>query len=367
MALPLLARQNTLVSDLFARAEKMRHQRLTIKDIAHTVGVSPQTVSRVLNGRPDVANETRRRVQEVMAQLDYQPSALARSLVHRRSYTLGVVTAGLNYNGPARTLQGIIHQSEQEGYTLLLKELVHFDAIQVKPLLDALYARQVDGIIWAVPEIGDNLTWVHTHSAGNAVPVLFLAIRPHPGHAIATVNSHRGGWLATEHLLTQGCRHIGHISGAMAWWTARERNRGWKDALHAAGLTTKQGSCVEGNWSAASGVTALRQLIESFPGMDAIFVANDQMALGVLQEAHRQGIRIPQDLAVVGYDNIPEAAYFWPPLTSVQQDQRELGAMAVKTLIRLIEPNDEEQMETTPEPVVVEPTLVIRESSRKSS
>jgi LacI family transcriptional regulator len=344
----------------------MPHQRLTIKDIARAVGVSPQTVSRVLNGRPDVARETRLRVQEVMDRLDYQPSALARSLVHRRSYTLGVVTAGLNYSGPARTLQGIIHQSEQEGYTLLLKEVASYEKVQVKPLLDSLYARQVDGIIWAVPEIGENLAWTQADGAANGVPILYLVIRLHPQLAMVTVNSRCGARLATEHLIAQGCRHIGHISGPMAWWTAYERKQGWEEALQAAGLTANQGSCVEGTWSAASGLTALRQLIEMYPEMDAVFVANDQMALGVLQEAHRQGIRVPQDLAVVGYDNIAEAAYFWPPLTSIQQDQREVGAMAVKTLIRLIEQSDEEPRQTVPAPTVLEPTLVIRESSLKS-
>ena len=141
-----------------------KNVRSTIKEVAAVAGVSTQTVSRVINERPDVSPETRRRVQEVIKKLSYQPSALARSLISQRSHTLGVVTAGLKYIGPSRTLSGITLAAEEAGYSLLLKELPSFDVNDVVPIFQALLSRHVDGIIWAVPEIGENRKWVDRKS-----------------------------------------------------------------------------------------------------------------------------------------------------------------------------------------------------------
>src|SRR5512135_1363206 len=135
---------------------KSRLARATIKEVASEAGVSTQNVSRVINGRPDVSPETRERVQDVIERMRYQPSALARSLIQQRSYTLGIVTAGLRHTGPSRTLNGIAQAAEQAGYGLLLKELPSYGADDVTPIFDALLSRHVDGIIWAVPEVGEN-------------------------------------------------------------------------------------------------------------------------------------------------------------------------------------------------------------------
>ncbi|MBN1136570.1 MAG: LacI family DNA-binding transcriptional regulator, partial [Anaerolineae bacterium] len=135
-------------------------RRCTIRDVAAAAGVSHQTVSRVLNDRPDVAEETRQNILQVIKELKYQPSAIARSLTQQRSFTLGVVTAGLGYIGPSRTLSGITEQAEQMGYALLLKDLPHFDVQDLRPLFSSLIARQIDGVIWAVPEVGDNRGWL---------------------------------------------------------------------------------------------------------------------------------------------------------------------------------------------------------------
>src|SRR5512140_93947 len=133
-----------------------KHTRATIKQVASVAGVSTQTVSRVLNQRPDVSPETRRKVQEVIEELSYQPSALARSLISQRSYTLGVVTAGLKHIGPNRTLSGITSVAEDSGYSLLLKELPDYDTEDIRPIFQAFLSQHVDGIIWAVPEVGEN-------------------------------------------------------------------------------------------------------------------------------------------------------------------------------------------------------------------
>lgn len=338
-------------------------QKVTIRDVAAAAGVSHQTVSRVINDRPDVAEETRRRVWQVIEELNYQPSDLARSLIRQRSDTLGVVTAGLNYFGPSRTLNGITRQAEEMGYTLLLKELPDFRANDVQPILNSLLARQVDGIIWAVSEVGNNLRWLDRQPAGRSTPMIFLTMQARPDLSVVSVDNYAGGCMATEHLIEQGCRHIGHIAGPLEWWEARQRKAGWQDCLRKAGLPVAEHHWHEGNWSAASGESAIRQLLDEYPEMDGVFVANDQMALAVLQIACRRGLRIPQDLAVVGFDGIRESAFYWPPLTTVYQDLRTLGRTAVRELFQIIEADRQGTAKTEPKTISLSPELVVRGST----
>jgi LacI family transcriptional regulator len=337
--------------------------RATIRDVAAAAGVSYQTVSRVINDRPDVAEETRRRVQDVIEELNYQPSAIARSLIRQRSYTLGVVTAGLRYVGPSRTLNGITAQAEEMGYTLLLKELSSFQAHQTQPLLNSLLARQVDGILWAVAEVGNNRNWLQSQPSNLSIPLIFLTMQARSGLTIVSMDNYVGGCMAVEHLLGQGCKHIGHISGPLAWWEARQRKAGWQATLEKAGMKVSAPCWQPGNWSATSGKQAMLQLLESYPEMDAVFVANDQMALGALHAVREKGLRVPEDLAVVGFDGIAESAYYCPPLTTVYQDLRELGRTAVQELVGVIEANRRGETAVPPKTVSLLPELVVRESS----
>jgi LacI family transcriptional regulator len=338
-------------------------QRVTIKQVARDAGVSTQTVSRVINNRPDVAPETRQRVLEVIERLGYQPSALARSLIRRRSHTLGVVTAGLKYVGPSRTLSGITERAEALGYSLLLKELPKFDTGDVEPILNALLARQVDGIIWAVSEVGDNRDWLHQRLPDLSIPIIFLTMGQQANLPVVAVDNCSGGRMATKHLLEQGYRRIGHITGPLAWWEARQRKTGWQETLVEASIPVNDHQWVEGNWSSESGERAIRQLLEQYPDMDAVFAGNDQMALGVAQVACRNGLRIPQDLAVVGFDGIPEAAYFWPPLSTIEQDMHQLGCVAVDQVVRMIEASRESEHRFDLSTIWLEPRLIVRESS----
>src|SRR5262245_3825474 len=150
---------------------RIRTGRPTIKQVASAAGVSTQTVSRVVNSRPDVSPETREHVQGIIEQLGYRPSALARSLIQQRSHTLGVAIAGLQFIGPSRTLSGIISAAEDKGYSLLLKELPQFDTTDIKPIFEALHDRHVDGIIWAVPQVGKNHAWINHNPLETRIPI----------------------------------------------------------------------------------------------------------------------------------------------------------------------------------------------------
>jgi DNA-binding LacI/PurR family transcriptional regulator len=337
--------------------------RATIKEVASKAGVSTQTVSRVINDRPDVSPETRKRVQEVIKQLDYQPSALARSLIRQRSYTLGVVTAGLKYIGPSRTLSGITSAAEGAGYSLLLKELPRFDANNIEPIFQTLLSHQVDGIIWAVPEVGENLNWINKSSLDLNIPMVYITMKSREKFCVVSIDNYLGGQIAMTHLIEQGYQHIGHISGPLDWWEARERKAAWKNGLKEAHLEPKEEYLVEGNWSSASGSQAIEKLFKQYPEMDAVFVANDQMALGVLQYACRKGVQVPNDLGVVGFDDIPESGYYWPPLTSVKQDQFNVGEVAVEEIIKIIETVWEDHEPVRPKTIMFSPTLVVRQSS----
>jgi len=345
---------------------RQKTARATIKEVASVAGVSTQTVSRVINERPDVSPETRKKVQEVIKQLSYQPSALARSLISQRSHTLGVVTAGLRHFGPSRTLSGITAAAEEAGYSVLLKELPDYDTEDITPIFQAFLSRHVDGIIWAVPEVGENRNWVNDPPADIEVPLVYITMEARSNLTIVSIDNYLGGRMAIEHLLEHGYRRIGHISGPLDWWESRQRLAAWKDALAEAGQDAPEKHFVEGNWSAASGALAIEKLFDQYPEMDSVFVANDQMALSVMQFFGEKGIHIPDEIGVVGFDNIAESAFFFPALTTVQQDQQGVAKIAVAEIIKIIEADWQGLEPVLPKSVILPPTLIVRQSSLRT-
>ena len=337
-------------------------RRVTIKQVAKEAGVSPQTVSRVVNNHPDVSTDTRERVQQVINRLAYSPSLVARTLLNGRSRTLGVVGSGLELFGPSHTLVGIEKQAESMGYALHLT-LVQQPEKSDATLLRRLLSYQVDGVIWAVPEIGDNRSWVKPEVAHFVVPMVFLSMRPDPALSVVAVDNREGGRLATAHLISQGCRKIGLITGPRRQWEAHQRRLGWETALRAAGLEPTEEWVVEGDWTPASGEQGLLKLVEQRPDVEAVFVCNDQMAVGALQAARHLGRRIPADLAIVGFDDVPECAYFHPPLSTIRQDMVEVGSCAVRELCRVIEASQQSKTLIQPRTILIQPQLIVRQSS----
>lgn len=339
---------------------RQRLQKVTIKDIAKMCGVSTQTISRVINKRPDVSPETREAVEKAIAEMGYQPSALARSLVQQRSYTLGVITAGLKYVGVSQTLNGITEQCEASGYALLIKELPRFDTPNIVPVIESLISRHVEGIIFAAPELNDNVKIVQAQLPSFCPPILFLKSHANSHYPTISIDNHGGARKAVEYLLSLGRRKIGLITGPLEWLEARQRKQGWEDALKDAGESPSGQKWALGNWSSASGEAAFAELIQKYHQMDAVFASNDQMALGVLHYAHEHDIRVPEDLAVVGFDDLTEAAFFTPALTTITHPLRELGILAVKTLLAQIEGADSKM---SGKALTLETELIIRKST----
>ena len=341
-------------------------QAITIIDVARRANVSAGTVSNVLTGKRPVADDTRERILRAIEELGYQPNLLARSLVNRASNTIGVVTSGLEFYGPSRTLVGIEKRTNELGYSLLLDLLHDPETEDVDAVLDDLTSRRVDGIIWAVHEVGRNRTWLAPERMRSMPPIVFLTMEARPQATVISTDNRAGALLATQHLVEQGRRAIAIITGPLTWWEARERLAGWQIALAQANLEQTPDLIYEGDWSAACGERALRHLLACRPDIDAIFACNDQIALGVLRASHFVGRRVPEDLAVVGFDNMPEAAFFMPSLTSVRQHLSDVGCIAVEELHKAIEARGQTGI-VEPAIRMIAPELIVRESSTQRS
>ena len=342
--------------------------RLTIKEVAEAAGVSTQTVSRVINNRPDVAAETFERVQQIITDTGYSPNMFARGLTQGRSHSLGIVAYGLEYFGPSRVLTGIEQQAAGMGYSISLNLIHEPEILDVEGLLSSLFSRQVDGIIWAVPDVGDNRLWSNTVGTDPPAPVLMVGgMGGQSKLGSIGIDNRAIGRMATEHLLAGGARHIGIITGPMNWWESRQRQLGWRESLQEQGLPAADRQIVNGDWGATSGEEGLYRLIDQEPDLDAVFASNDQMALGVLHAAHRLGRRVPEELSVVGVDNIAESSHFWPALTTVDQPLGDAGGLAVRELdsaMRRARSARRGQDTTVAPRTLLQPQLIVRESSR---
>jgi DNA-binding LacI/PurR family transcriptional regulator len=340
----------------------MAKEKITIKDVARVVGVSTQTVSRVLNNRSDVSTKTRTRVKQVITDLGYSPNVFARNLSRGRSSTLGVIGYGLVYYGSSSVLTGIESQANELGFSLTLSLIDRVEPSRVDRILYDLLSRRVEGIIWAVPSDGNTFDWLAEKFAGIKTPHIYINKGTNGADFVTALDNRLGGKLAAEHLLNQGYHRIGIITGPRTWWEAQERLNGWRGVVEAAGYSDVDKLIVEGDWNPPSGDEGLHKLLDQNPEVDAVFMSNDQMALGALQAAQSLGLRIPEDLGIVGFDDIPEAAYFYPSLSTVRQDARRLGAMAVERMNLLIQAQQEGE---TLEPDIswLKPHLIVRKSS----
>jgi DNA-binding LacI/PurR family transcriptional regulator len=330
-----------------------RSKRVSITDVAKLAGVSMQTVSRVANGYPGVIPPTRERVLHAMRQLDYRPNSAARALRNGQFRTIGVILFRLTATGKSDTVEAIATHAATEGYAITL---IPIDVPTQDNVLGA-FTRMEELAVDAV------IVFIETHllDAGvvqlpPGVHVVIVDSDAEDRYRIVDTDQDGGARLAVNHLLELGHRTVWHVSGAESSFASQRRARAWRAALEEAGRPVP--SLVPGDWSAASGYAAGLALAGE-PDCTAVFSANDQMALGLLRAFQERGRSVPGDISVVGFDDIPDAAYFIPPLTTIHQDFAEVGRRSAQEVLRQIREH------ATPRPGtdIVPTRLVVRDST----
>lgn len=327
-----------------------REQPASIRDVARLAGVSHQTVSRVINNHPSLRAETRRKVEAAIEQLNYRPNRIARALGTRRSGTIGVVASQRNQYGPGAAVVGVEQAAREVGYLVNTTNLISADPEEIRAALAAQADYRVDGIVVIAPqqrvlhaldELALDLPYVLLHSRTGDDP-----------HEVF-VDQLAGARAATRHLIDLGHRDIYHLTGPQEWLEADARMQGFLLELSDADLAAT--APILGDWTADFGYKAGQQL--AWQGdVTAVFASNDQMALGLIHAFRDAGWDVPRDVSVVGFDDVPEARHFWPPLTTVRQDFTELGRRCVARLLAadgMTEPVGES----------LQPRLIVREST----
>jgi LacI family transcriptional regulator len=322
--------------------------------VAAAAGVSSATVSRILNGTAMVSDEKRAAVDEAIARLGFVPNPVARGLAGGRTLSVGVVTQALDSPFYGGALRGVEETLVSAGYSPLFVS-GHWSAAQEARCVETLRSRRVDGIILLTGRLSD----AALAATARELPVVVTGrTLKAPGLAALNFDNFEGARLATHHLLALGHRRIAFISGDLKHPDGRERLRGYRAALEAAGLPYEAGLVMPGNFTEASGLSAVERLIDSREAFTAIFAANDQMAFGAGLGLHRRRLRVPADVSLVGFDDLLVSVYAIPPLSTVHHPVHELGQLAAQAMLQLLAGE-------TPTLALPAPRLIVRESTRE--
>jgi DNA-binding LacI/PurR family transcriptional regulator len=339
--------------------ERVERRPVNMFDVAKAAGVSHQTVSRVLNDSASVKESTRSRVNAAIDELGYHRNLAARALATHRSKTLGVICFDSTLYGPASMVYAIEHAARSAGYFVSVASESTIDSTTLPRALNRLAEQSVEGVVVIAPlsETRHALSRLR-----GEMPVVAVDGTGGLGLPMVSVDQFDGARQVTRHLLEQGASTVWHVTGAEGWTETDARLAGWRQELTAAGRTIPEP--LHGNWSAASGYQAGIALAGR-TDVEAVFVANDQMALGLLRAFAEAGRAVPEDVLVAGFDDVPEAEFYSPPLTTVRQDFATVGRSSVEILIARIEDSDSAPIDD--QPTLVPAQLVIRQSTQRPS
>lgn len=326
-------------------------KQVSIRHVAARAGVSHQTVSRVLNGHPSIRPATRDRVLAAIAELDYRPSGAARALATRRSRRIGVmVDAAIEY-GPTSTLRAVEAAAHHAGYAAAAIAIDEDRSVSPHDAVEHLLGQGVDALCVIAPRSTsvDVLRELTTD-----LPTLVVKATADPAFLTVSVDQELGAALAVRHLIELGHRRIVHVAGPLDWLDARGRVNGWQAEMERHGLEVRPPEV--GDWTSEFGYQLARRWGPT-PDFTAVFAANDQLALGIVHGFAEVGVRVPDDVSVVGFDDLPDACHFLPPLTTVRQDFRTLGERAVAELLAVLAGGQPEAHS------LIAPELVVRSST----
>lgn len=331
-------------------------KRATIRDVAERAGVSHQTVSRVINFNPNVAEPTRARVLTAISELGYVPSPMARGLISNRTHSLGVVADDVSDGFFARMVAGAEAEARRRNYYLMIGSVEPDD--DERGYLRLMLERRVEGLILARPSVAlSPADLLPMRNAG--VPLVAVGSGELPGFPVVDVDNRQGGYDATRHLLEHGHRRIATIVGPREWPSSAARLEGYRRALQEAGVT-EDPALVDhaSDWGLESGRAAAARLLERGADFTALFAHSDLIALGAIRQLREARRHVPDDVSVVGYDDLPVAGYVEPPLTTVHQPMQEVGAFAAGLVLDQLAGG----AAPTPGPHLLPAVLVIRQS-----
>lgn len=324
---------------------------MTIELVAAEAGVSPSTVSRILNGTAVVSPEKKKAVQDAVVRLGFVPNPVARGLAGGRTLSIGVLTQSIDSPFYGAALRGIENELDPAGYSALFVS-GHWNAKIETRCIEILLSRRVDGIVVLTGRLSD----AALKSCAKRVPMVVTGrTLKGPGLVSLDFDNQGGARMATQHLIALGHRRIAFISGDLKHSDAQQRLLGYRSALEDAGITFDPALLVFGKYTEASGLQAVLRLVASQQPFTAVFASNDQMAIGAVHALQRHNLRIPHDVSVVGFDDLPTSSYAFPPLTTVHQPVYELGRLAAQTMLALLTGGK-------PQPQVPAPRLIVRES-----
>lgn len=309
-----------------------KRTHVTIRDVASNAGVSHQTVSRVINESERVSPETRARVLSAIEELGYRPNEIARIMARGRTHTLACLSPNLIDYTFASIIEGAEIEARQHGYFLLSASAPDEDtfALLVEQLIER---RRTDGLMVINPYTDQRFRHVPKD-----VRMVYLGAQPRDEQVDSvSLDDEGAGHCATQHLLLLGHHRIVSITGPMCEDCSQDRQNGYLQALRQAGITPDPDLVVEGDWSATSGYTAVRSLLERRVAFSAIFAQNDRMAVGAIRALREANLCVPQDVSIIGFDDMPLASYFDPPLTTIRQDTFRLGRLAAQLLLNAVE------------------------------
>lgn len=332
---------------------------ITIKDIAEKAEVSYATVSRALNGKYGVNPNTRARIISIANQLKYRPNAIARGLVKKQTYTLGLVIPDITNPFFPEVARGIEDGAQEAGYSLFLCN-TNWEETKEISYLGLLQEKRVDGIVIApITDRGAALEQVLSPN----LPLVYVSRAPHDTRrSFVTIDDSRGGYMATEHLIEQGYTSIGFIGAPEGSLTVDDRLEGFKLAFAKYGRQVEERYMLFGDFKRETGYNLIQRLISSGEMPRAVFAENDLLALGVIQGAREMGLAVPEDLAVIGFDDIPFASFPEVQLSTIGQPKYEMGKTAVEMLIAGLEAGLPVGGENGRR-VILEPELIVRRSS----
>jgi len=327
---------------------------VTLEQVAEQAGVSPSTVSRILNGTAVVSQAKKDAVQAAIQQLGFRPNPVARGLAGGRTLSIGVVTQIISSPFYGEALLGIERELERAGYVpMFVSGNWHED--DERKAIETLLSRRVDGVIVLAGRLSDaELTQV-----SDSLPMVVVGRQlSGPQLFSFSFDNRLGARLATQHLIEQGHRRIAFIAGDLVHDDAVERQNGYLDALTAAGIAADPNLIVQSDFTEAGGMLSVSRLLERDAHFTALFASNDQMAIGACLGLHRRNLRVPDDVSLVGFDDLIMARYAMPPLTTVRQSVYEIGSEAATAMLDMLRGN-------APRAHLPEPELVVRESTRR--